>query len=75
MSSVAEIEAAIEQLSPAEQAEIIRFAILLAEKRPLAPEELNRLAQRMVDSTDPAETERLKSALIGGFYGESTQHA
>jgi hypothetical protein len=33
-------------------------------------EELGRLAQRMVDSDDPAEVERLRSALTRGFYGE-----
>ena len=75
MSSVAEIEAAIEKLSPTDQAEVIRFAIALASKRPLTPDELNRLAQRMVESTDPAQTEKLKSDLMGGFYGEATSHA
>lgn len=72
MSTVAEIEAAIEQLSPAEQAEVIRFAVALARKRPLTPPELNRLAQRMVDSEDPAEVEKLRTALMDGFYGEAT---
>ncbi|MFN7140975.1 MAG: hypothetical protein ACK4UN_16720 [Limisphaerales bacterium] len=72
MSTVAEIEAAIERLTPAEQAEVIQFAVALARKRPLTADELNRLAQQMVESTDPAEVEKLKSALMRGFYGEAS---
>jgi hypothetical protein len=31
---------------------------------------LAALAQRMVESEDPAEVEKLKSALTRGFYGD-----
>ena len=61
----------IKQLAPAEQEEVIRFAIKLAGERPLTAGELDRLAQRMVESNDPAEVERLKSAIASGFYGQN----
>ena len=60
----------IKHLSPAEQAEVIQFAFTLAKTRPLAATELNALARRLVESDDPAEVERLKSAIARGFYGE-----
>jgi hypothetical protein len=60
----------IKQLPPAEQAEVIQFALKLACERPLTAKELNELARRMVESDDPAEVERLKSAIARGFYGE-----
>ena len=60
----------IKQLPPDEQSDVIRFAIELARKRQLTGKELGVLAQRMVESNDPAEVERLKSALTRGFYGE-----
>jgi len=69
MTSTAIIEE-IKQLPPAEQAEVIQFAIRLATERPLTAKELTALAQRMVDSNDPAEIEKLKTAIARGFYGE-----
>jgi hypothetical protein len=59
----------IKQLSPGEQSRVIQFAVELARTRQLAGKELSALAQRMVDSDDPAEAEKLKSALTRGFYG------
>lgn len=73
MSSAAIIEEIL-HLSPAGQAEVIQFALRLARERALAPDELAGLAQRMVDSDDLAEVEKLKSAIMRGFYGE-TAHA
>jgi len=32
--------------------------------------ELTKLARRMVSSGDPAAVARLKSGIIGGFYGK-----
>ena len=69
MTATAVIEE-IEQMPPEEQSRVIQFAIELARKRQLGGKELGRLAQRMVESKDPAEIERLKSALTRGFYGE-----
>ncbi|MBI5774827.1 MAG: hypothetical protein HZA89_13920 [Verrucomicrobia bacterium] len=61
----------IRHLSPAGQAEVIRFTLQLARERALTPDELTGLARRMVESNDPAEVERLKSAITGGFYGDA----
>jgi hypothetical protein len=68
MSSAAIIDEIL-HLPPAGQAEVIQFALRLARERALAPDELAHLAQRMVDSDDLAEVEKLKSAIMSGFYG------
>ena len=60
----------IEQMPPEEQSRVIQFAIEFARKRQLSGKELALLAQRMVESDDPAEVVKLKSALTRGFYGE-----
>ena len=53
-----------------EQTRVLEFAFELARKRQLPGKELSALAQRMVDSGDPAEVERLKSEITRGFYGD-----
>jgi len=53
-----------------EQARVVEFAFALARKRQLSGKELSALAQRMVDSDDPVEVEKLKSELTRGFYGD-----
>jgi hypothetical protein len=58
------------QLPREEQARVLEFAFELARKRQLSGKELSALAQRMVDSDDPAEVERLKSEITRGFYGD-----
>ena len=60
----------IQRLSPTDQAEVIRFTFKLAGSRPLTGSELDRLAKRLVESDDPAEVEKLRSAIVHGFYGE-----
>ena len=60
----------IKQLKPNEQAEVIQFAVELARSRQLTGQELGELADRLAESTDPAETIRLKSAMTRGFYGK-----
>jgi len=69
MTAAAVIEE-IEQMPPEDQSRVIQFAIELARKRQLSGQELSALAQRMVESEDPAEVEKLKSALTRGFYGD-----
>lgn len=59
----------IKHLPPSEQSRVIQFAVELARTRQLAGDELSALARRMVESDDPAEVEKLKSALTHGFYG------
>jgi hypothetical protein len=68
MTATAVIEE-IKHLPPGEQSRVIQFAVELARTRQLAGNELSALAQRMVESDDPAEVEKLKSALTHGFYG------
>ena len=53
-----------------EQSRVVEFALALARKRQLSGKELSALAQRMVDSDDPAEVERLKAEITRGFYGD-----
>ena len=60
----------IKHLPRAEQSRVIQFAIELARKRQLPGKKLSALARRMADSDDPAEVEKLKSEITGGFYGE-----
>ena len=60
----------IKHLTPAEQAEVIEFALKLARTRPLTANERTALAQRRAESDDPAEVERLKTSSARGFYGE-----
>jgi hypothetical protein len=60
----------IKHLAPNEQAEVIQFAVELARSRQLTAQELGELAERLAESTDPAEIIRLKSAMTRGFYGE-----
>jgi isocitrate/isopropylmalate dehydrogenase len=60
----------IKHLPRAEQSRVIQFAIELARKRQLPGKKLSALAQRMADSDNPAEVEKLKSEITGGFYGE-----
>ena len=65
--SAADVIGEIKQLTAGEQAEAIQFALQLARTRPLTAGELTSLAQRMVESDDPAEVERLKTSLAHGF--------
>ena len=57
-------------LPPEEQSQVLQFTFELARQRQLSGKELTALAQRMVDSDDPVEVERLKSELTRGFYGD-----
>jgi len=59
----------IENLSPEEQAKVIQFAYRLDAERQLSGKELAALAERMVNSTDPAESAILRDAIVRGFYG------
>jgi hypothetical protein len=53
-----------------EQSRVIEFAFELARKRQLSGDELSDLAQRLVNSDNPAEVEKLKSEITRGFYGD-----
>ena len=68
--SATEVIEEIKGLPPAEQVEVIQFALRLARTRPLTATELTALANRMAATDDPAEAERLKTSILHGFYGE-----
>jgi hypothetical protein len=68
--TAAKVIEAMDDLPPQEQIRVIQHAFELARTRQLSGDELGELAQRMVESNDPAEIERLKSAMTRGFYGE-----
>jgi hypothetical protein len=67
--SASEIIDEIQRLSPSEQAEVIQFAYRLDAERMLSGKELAALAQRMIDTSDPAEKLRIREELTRGFYG------
>lgn len=60
----------IKQLPRAEQSRVIQFAFELARGRQLSGDKLSELAQRMADSNDPAEAQKLREEIHRGFYGE-----
>ena len=60
----------IKQLPRAEQSRVIRFACQLARERQLSGDKLSELAQRMADSHDPAEAQKLREEIHRGFYGD-----
>ena len=60
----------IKQLPRAEQSRVIQFALQLARERQLSGDKLSELAQRMADSNDPAEAQKLREEIHRGFYGE-----
>jgi hypothetical protein len=64
----------IKRLPSEEQLGVIRFAYQLDAERQLTGNELARLAERMVNTVDPAEQARIREQIIRGFYGQP-QHA
>ncbi len=68
--TAAEVIDEIVHLPRDEQSRVLDFAFELARKRQLKGKELSEMAQRMVDSEDPDEVERLKSEITRGFYGD-----
>ena len=64
-----EIIEEIKRLPQDEQSRVIEFARHAGETRQLSPEELGRLAQRMVEAKDPAEADWLQEEIVRGFYG------
>ena len=60
----------IKRLGPEEQVGVIRFAYQLDAERQLTGNELASLAERMVNTADPAEQARIREQIIRGFYGQ-----
>jgi hypothetical protein len=67
--TAAEIIEEIKRLPRDEQNRVIEFARQAGESPQLSPEELGRLAKRMVEAKDPAEADRLQEEIVRGFYG------
>lgn len=59
----------IKHLSPQDQAEVIKFAYRLDAERKLTGKELSALAERMSQTTDPAEAALVRETIARGFYG------
>ena len=59
----------IKHLPQAEQSRVLQFAFELARERQLSGKQLSELAEKMADTNDPIEAERLKNSIAGGFYG------
>jgi hypothetical protein len=70
MSAVDIIEQ-IRQLPDDEQDKVKRFVRLNLEPGQLSGKELAALAEKMVETADPAEADRLKEEIINGFYGDA----
>jgi len=60
----------IKLLPREEQSRVVQFAIELARSRQLMAEDLVVIAQKMLETKDPAEKKRLEDELTRGFYGD-----
>ena len=60
----------IKHMPREEQSHVIQFVHKLERDRQLSGKELRVLAEKMVESSDPAEVEKLKAEITHGFYGE-----
>jgi hypothetical protein len=72
--TASQIIAEIKRLGPEEQVGVIRLVYQLDAEQQLTGNELARLAERMVNTADPAEQARIREQIIRGFYGQR-QHA
>ena len=57
----------IKHLPRAEQSRVIQFAYELARERQLSGNKLGELTRQMVETKDPAETDRLQDEIVRGF--------
>jgi len=60
----------IQQLAPAEREQVIGYVRLLDRPQKLTSDELNRLAQDLVDAPTDEEATVLKRQITAGFYGK-----
>ena len=65
-----EIIEEIKRLPRQEQVKVAEFARQVVDISLLSPEKLGELANRMVETNDPAEADRLEKEIVRGFYGE-----
>jgi len=74
VSTVAEIEAAIEQLPPEEFRALREWIVNRREGmvgRQWSPDELEAAAEQMVAENDPVQADALAKRIVGGFYGDA----
>ena len=60
----------IKHLPPAERSRVIQFAFELARERQPSGDKLSELVQKMADSKNPAEIQKLRDEIHRGFYGK-----
>ena len=60
----------IKHLPPDEREQVVEFVQTLETRRPWSGEKLTEYERKMVESTDPAEAQRLKEQIVAGFYGD-----
>jgi hypothetical protein len=65
--TAAEIIEEIKRLPRSEQNRVIDF--VRKEGRPLNPDELGELANKMAETKDAVESDRLQAEIVRGFYG------
>ena len=73
--TASEIIVEIKRLDRKEQLGVIRFAYQLDADRRLTGKELAELAERMVNTTDPAEEAIIREAMVRGFYSATAGRA
>ena len=74
MSTVAEIESAIEKLEPHEMEALRDWMTRQDEARKArmwSPEKLGAVAEQMVAEKDPVRAEALHQQIVAGFYGDA----
>ena len=71
LMSAAEIIEQIRQLPDQEREKVKRFTQLNLEPGQLSGKEIADLAQKMIETNDPAEADRLEKEIIRGFYGDA----
>ena len=69
--SALEIIKQIRQLPDDEQEKVKRFIRENLEPGQLSADDLGELTRKMVETTDPKETNRLKEQIVRGFYGDA----
>ncbi len=68
--TVAAIIDEIKHLPPADQDQVVQFVHALETRRPWSGAKLTEYEKKMVETTDPAEAQRLKEQIVAGFYGD-----
>jgi len=62
----------IKRLPKEERTRIVEFLRRATEGDQLSPEELGKLAKRMVEVNNPEEADKLQGEIVRGFYGSSS---